>query len=477
MRSSFKTLTLTVVCAFASASFVTAQDLTKKYGEDSVACITNASLYREVFKQRNYKEAYTPWKAVVADCPMSTRYIFADGPVILDALLKDEKDESVREQYIKELFDLFDLRIKCYPEDEPYTLGRIGVYTAKYRPKEYRKAYEYLGKSIDLSGEESSPQVLDIYFQVAEVYMKNDKLSTDTLMDAYDRVSEAMELMLDKAELKLEAVMREIYKLQEAFEEETINKEDYEATYETKRKDSAQVANELQQLQNVGNNLDVRFFQHANCEMLQQIYGKKLETNKDERTLRQIIKFFQKAKCTDNDIFSTAVEELHKIKPTGATAYFMGDLYNRKKKQYKEALEYFKEAADLYEKESEIINAYIMMADCYLKIGQYSAAREIANKILRLNPNKGVAYILIGDAYIASISSCSIDMPSAVYWAAADKYARAKAVDSSIEKIADDKLKEAAKRFPPVEIYFNYGLQKGQSYKVECWINETTTVR
>jgi len=477
MRYRLKTVTLAVICTFASADFVAAQDLTKKYGEDSVACITNASLYREVFKQRNYQEAYTPWKAVVADCPMSTKFIFADGPVILDALLKDEKDEEKREQYLKELFDLFDLRIKCYPEDEAFTLGRIGVYTAKYRPKEYKKAYDYLGRSIDLSGEQSSPQVLDIYFQIAEVYMINDKLSTDTIMDAYDKVSEVMELMLDKAELQLEAVMREVYKLNEAFEEGTINQDDYNATYEDRRRDSAQVANELVQLQNVGNNLDVRFSKHASCEMLQQIYGKKLEANKDERTLKQIIKFFRKEGCTDNAIFSSAVEELHKINPTAGTAFYMGDLHNRKKKQYKEALEYFKEAADLYEKESDIINAYIMMADCYIKMGQYSTAREIANKILRLNPNKGIAYILIGDAYVASISSCNIDMPGAIYWAAADKYARAKAVDSSIEKTADDKLREAAKRFPTVEVYFGYGLQKGQSYRIECWIQETTTVR
>ena len=476
MRNSFKTLTLTIVCAFASAQVVTAQHSTKKYGTDSVSCITNISLYREVFKQRNYKEAYTPWKAVVTNCPLSTRYIFADGPVILDALIKDEKNQALREQYIKELFELLELRIKCYPEDEGYTLGRMGVFTEKLYPEEYKKVYEYLGKSIDLSGAESSPQVLDLYFQAAEKYMIKEKLSTDTIIEAYDKVSEVMELMLDKLELQLEAVMRRVYELNTNFEEGTIRKEDYDATYETIRKDSAQVANELLQLRNVSNNLDVRFSKHASCEMLQQIYGKRLETSKEERLLRQIIKFFRKKDCTENDIFATAVEELHKISPTASTAFYMGVLYN-KKKQYHEALNYFKEAAELYEKESEIINTYIMMADCYIKMGQGASARETANKILRLNPQKGIAYILIGDAYAAAVSSCNTDIPGAAYWAAADKYAKAKSVDASIAETAQKKLNEASVRFPKIETFFQQGYTSGQSYRIECWINETTTIR
>jgi len=479
MKNIFKTLTLAIVCALASADFVSAQDLTKKFGEDSIACLTNISLYREVYRQKNYKEAYPWWKLVVAECPMSTKFIFTEGPVILEGLLSEEKDSVSREQYLNELFDLFDLRIKCYPPDEAYTLGRIGVYTAKYRKNEYKKAYEYLGRSIDLGGVETSPQVLDIYFQVAKVYMINDKLSTDTIMDAYERVTEVMELMLEKAEMQLEAIMHKIYQLNEDLEEGNIDKEDYPAAYEPHSKDSARVANELTQLKNVGNNLDIRFSEIADCEMLKQIYGEKIKASKDERMLRQIVNFFEKQQCTENDIYTTAVEELHKIRPTAKAAYSMGEMY-LKKKHYNEALNYFKEAAQLYEdarRELYITKSYIMMVECYLKLGQYASVRETANKILRLNPNSGIAYILIGDAYMSSIASCHTDVTGAVYWAAADKYAKAKAIDAAVAELAQKKLNEAAARFPKIEIIFGLGLEKGQTYRIDCWINETTIIR
>lgn len=477
MGNSLKTATLAVICTFASAEFAAAQDLTKKYGEDSIACLTNISLYREVYRQKNYQEAYPYWKAVVADCPMSTKYIFTEGPVILEALYKEEKDSAQREQYLKELFDLFDLRIKCYPADEGYTLGRIGVYTANYRKKEWKEAFEYLDKSIDLEWDKSSPQVLDIYFKVAEVYMKNDNLSTDFIMDAYEKVSEVMELMIDKAEMKLDTIMHQVYQLNEDLEEGIINAEEYQATYEGYRKDSTQYANELMQLKNVGNNLDIRFSQLANCDMLKKIYEEKIKTSKDERTLRQIVNFFKKQKCTDNDIYNVAVEELHKIKPTAKTAYDIGDVYYFKKKQYGEALNYYKEAAELYQKDADKIKSYIMQADCHNKLGQHAAAREAANKILRLNPNSGAAYILIGDAYLYAVSSCNTDIPGAVYWAAADKYAKAKAVDASVIELANKNLNVAMARFPVIGEIFQRGYSEGQSYKIECWINETTTIR
>ncbi|MCL2131868.1 MAG: tetratricopeptide repeat protein, partial [Lentimicrobiaceae bacterium] len=355
--------------------------------------------------------------------------------------------------------------------------GRIGVYSTKYRKeKGYKDAFESLDKSIDLEGKRSSPQVLDIYFQVAEVYMKNNNLPTDVIMDAYDKVSEVMELMIDESEMQLEAVMRQVYKLNEDLEAETIDNEKYLSDYEKLRTDSVQIANELTQLKNVGNNMDIRFSNHANCDMLIKTYGEKIKTSQDERTLKQIRKFFDKAKCTDNEIYEMAVEELHKIRPAANTAYFMGLIYFKKSK-FTEALNYFKEAADMYEKEANIITASIMMAECYIKLGQYAAARETANKILRLNPTKGIAYILIGNAYMASVSSCNTTVPGAVYWAAADKYIKARTTDSSVTEEANRQLSTATARFPKIDDYFGLGLSKGESYSIGCWINETTTIR
>ena len=118
MRKHLKKLTLAIVLLVTFIPLAKAQDLSKKFGEDSISCRINFSLYREAYKQNNYKEAYKPWKWVLDSCPMVSKYVFTDGPVILEQMAKEEKDSVEREKYLQGLFDLFDLRIKCYPADE-----------------------------------------------------------------------------------------------------------------------------------------------------------------------------------------------------------------------------------------------------------------------------------------------------------------------------------------------------------------------
>ncbi|MDR1459191.1 MAG: tetratricopeptide repeat protein, partial [Bacteroidales bacterium] len=378
--------------------------------------------------------------------------------------------------YIQELFDLFELRIKCYPPDEGYVLGRIGVYLMKYRQYEYKKALEYMEKSIELEERESSPQVLDIYFQTAEMYMSREKLTQEVMIDAYDKVTDVLDGMVDEGEVKMEKVMRSIYTLRENLDSGVITQEEYTATYENIVKDSAKAANELTQLRNVSNNMDIRFSKYASCDVLIQIYTKKFETNKDIRTLRQIVKFFTKENCTDNDLFIAAVEEMYKLTPNANIAFYMGSI-KYKKESYNEALTYLNQALEMFEKESDKIKTYLLIAECYRQLNQYSVARETVYKILKLNPNDGRVYIFIGDLYMATASSCNTDVAGAAYWAAADKFAKAKAIDPDRAEEAQKRLNTATTRFPQRSSYFNYGLDKGTSYKIDCWIGETTIIR
>lgn len=458
---------------------VKSQNLTQKYGSDSIECVTQLSLYREVYKQKNYEEAYPYWKWVKENCPMSSKYIFADGPKILDYKIKHAKDSVEKEQFIDELIDLYELRIKCYPADEGLSLGNIGYYTWAYKNKNqvYKNVYDVLGQAIDLTGTATSAKILNTYFIVAEFYMAKEKLPTEVLIDAYDKITEVLNVQIDSSELKCEAVMHTIYQLREDLDSGRISEEDYNATYEDRAADSTKVYKDLEQYTKTMSNLDLRFSKYASCEVLQEIYGKKFATNKDERTLRQIIKFMSKQNCTDNDLFVSAAEELYKLQPTASVAYYMGSI-NMKKKDYSTSLRYFNEALGMYEKESDKINTYIMIIECQKNLGQYSAGRETAYKILKMNPTDGRAYLMIGDLYAASAGVCSgIDLPRAVYWAAADKYNKAKAVDPSRAEEAQKRINSISGRFPTVTEVFQHGYQKGQTYRVECWINENTTIR
>ena len=465
-----------------------------KYGADSAACVQNLSLYRDDYNKKKYDDAYPNWRSVVESCPKASKNTFVHGPVILEYKIKNAKaakDTAAYNSFIQELFDLFELRAKCYPEDEGYCLGQIGFYTMKYRGAQYEKAYEDLKKSVAMCGSSTPPAVLNMYIQTAERYMKNKRLDADVVLNAYDEITEVLDDVLDKSEQDFNSVMQQIYILREQLDSANrgeidtteMNQAIFEVKYEDLQKDSVKTYKNYSNYTKVAHNIDVVVSKYATCDKLDTIYGKKLAQSSDERLLRQVIKLYNKKNCT-SPIYAKAIKELHKIAPTANTAYYMGAI-SLQNGSYSEAETYLKEALSLYEKESDIIKTYLMLGGTYRQMKQYSQARECAYKILKMNPTNGPAYILIGDLY--AYSGCATDVPGAANWAAADKYSKAMAVaavtkdvDEKQQKVYDEaqqKLSQAAARFPKAETYFQRGLQKGQSFRVECWINETTVVR
>ena len=86
---------------------------------------------------------------------------------------------------------------------------------------------------------------------------------------------------------------------------------------------------------------------------------------------------------------------------------------------------------------------------------------------------------MIGDLYAASAKDCGDgDFYSKVaYWAAVDKYFQARNVDPEVAELAQTKINTFTQYFPATEQIFFHDLKEGDSFTVECWINETTTVR
>ena len=65
-----------------------------------------------------------------------------------------------------------------------------------------------------------------------------------------------------------------------------------------------------------------------------------------------------------------------------------------------------------------------------------------------------------------------------VYWAAVDKFKKAKQVDPSVEAAANEYINTYSKYFPTKEERFDLpGEFSGSTYYVGGWIGETTSVR
>ena len=86
--------------------------------QDDANCNSNSSISHEAVKAGNFKDAYTPWKAVLENCPTLRFYTFTDGYKILKGLLGQIKDRNSAEykQYFDELMNTHDLRMKYTQE-------------------------------------------------------------------------------------------------------------------------------------------------------------------------------------------------------------------------------------------------------------------------------------------------------------------------------------------------------------------------
>lgn len=464
MKFSIKSLALLIALGFSlhafagiSVNIVYPQDDLPKYGKDSVNCVQNLSLYRESYKQwkqSHYKSpainhAFRFWKKTLAECPKSSENIYVDGVKMLDYFIKTSKDENKKERLIDSLMMVYDMRIQYFPNywKAPHPsqigtlLGRKGVDLYQNRPSAYKEAYEILKKSIELDSSDASGIVYVYYFRAITRMAMKGEIDTTAVVDAYDMLSDYID--------------------------ENIKK--YTAVGDSK---------EVEEYNNIMGNIENTFEPFANCTDLVRIYRQKFKAEPDNTDmLRKIVKLLDKKKCIDDPLYFDATVKLYDLEPTPESAYLIGKMM-LKQQRYREALKYMEDATKM-EDQDKVDDDYIYMAEAYKALDDFPHARQMALKAAELNPSWGDPYIFIGDLYALSAKDCGDnDLTKKVaYWAAVDKYYKAKQVDPSLTEVADKRINTYKVYFPPTELLFFYNLNEGESYTVDCWINEVTTVR
>jgi len=438
-------LFLLVIAVFTlTTSQVLAQKTSKKYGEDSISCITHTSLYREFYKQKSYEDALPHWRWVFRNCPLASQNMYIDGTRMIGAKINESKDLKTRNAYIDTLMMVYDNRIK-YFGDSPASRagmvsGRQGIELENYRPSDTLKIYQYLRKSVESEGVNSDPIIVSRYYITINNLVKNNRFATDSIAEAYDKLS-------DLVDHKLETI----------------------------KDDTAQVSKWC----DVRALLESQFEPYATCDEIENFYGRKFKQSpNDTILLRKITQLLDKKDCTERDLFFQATENLHKVKPTGQSAYLMGKL-SMIKGDIGKAESYFIEAVPNLDDVLKAKTCYYLAKINYDQ-KRYSEARSYALKSLAINPNDGKCYLLIGYMYAASAASCGgVDeiASHAGYWVAVDKFIKARNVDPSVTNDANKGIATYSSYFPARERLSFNNLKEGSSYNVGCWIGETTTVR
>ena len=405
-----------------------------KYGADSVNCVMNLSLYREYYKQQNYDDAIKSWRWVYNNCPSASGNIFKNGPTLIKYLMK--KNPENKQAYIDTLMMIYDNRIQYFGK-HGYVLGKKGADLIKYSPSSYEQAYSILAKSLEMQGNSSEAGALLSYFKSATLMEKNGKIDKQVILECYARVAEIT---------------------------------DYNMVNNTKKEKYYSQSSEI---------IESLFAPYANCDDLIGIFSSKFDNStEDVDLLKRIIRLLESKECTNNPLYFDVATRLHQLYPSALSASKIGKL-NVAKKKYSQAIAYFKQAVELEEEDKTRARYYLELADAYRISGSYSTARMMAYKSAELRQEWGEPFISIANIYASSVKKCSsTDFESAsIYWLVVDKFIKAKSVDSSVADKANKAIATYSKFFPNTEQCFFEGIESGQTFLVECWINEKTKVR
>jgi len=425
-----------------------------KYGKDSVKCITNLSLYVEPYKywkQSKYKsdvinDAIKPWSYVFNNCPRSSQNMLIHGIKITEYRIKNEKDDIAKEKLIDTLLMVYETRIKYFPTRKGRSqVGKIrgdeGVALYKNRPSQYVKAYEILKQSIDEDKERAKGSVYIYYFRALTRMAQSGEADPSEVVEAYDQISTYLDANIKK----------------------------YEAAGNSKK---------VEVYQNIKGSIESMFEPFASCEVLVRIYEKKFEETPDDvELLKKITAILDKKKCYDSDLYLSAIVNLHKAEPTPESAFLIGKMY-LKNEHYNKALEYLKEATAM-EDQDKLFNNYMYLAEIYRYKHNFEKSRAMARKAISVDSSKGTPYSFIGDLYADSAGKCGNDdlTKLVAYWAAVDKYKKAKQVEPALAEAMNTRINAYRHHFPSKEVMFFYNVSEGDDYTVPCWINEKTKAR
>lgn len=433
-----------VIIAAAALSMSFAANAQSKWGdtpEDSIACISNVSLYQEFYKQKSYTDCYEPWKQILKHCPRFSKTIYQRGPVIIKSMINTATTAEERNAYVDELMAMYDQRIQYF--GEAATVKAMKAYDLSLLRKDaVKEIYEIYADAVASGAHDLDENYVTLFFKSTVDYVRAGYAEPTLVVDNYDIASDLLDSLL------------------------TLNVDD--------SVNAAKIRSYIANVESV-------FSPYASCEQLNEIYQKKFESDPNNvAMLKKITGIMIKKGCTeDNKLFFDATEKLYELEPSPSTAMRMGQMC-WSKKQYGKAVDYVQDALKGITDKKDLYRAYIILGLSYSGQGSYSAARTALMNAAEIDRTKGEPYLQLAQVYAKSSRSIDDGMGGrSAYWAAVDEARRAKQVEPTEEIIAfaDKLIGTYSAYFPKKNDAFMLDLIDGHSYVIPGWIGKSTVIR
>ncbi len=416
-------------------------------------CNANSSISHEAVRAGNFKDAYQPCMDVLKNCPTLRYYTFTDAQKILVGFLTQINDRNSADykKYFDELMDVYDLRMKYIPDfiatgmkgvpSVADALGAKAVDYMQYAPSvDLDTAYAWLKQSVDDGKAETKGAVLHYFVDVSMQKVKANADHTDQFFQDYIIASQ--------------------------YADEAIEAETNEAKKEA--------------LVTIKDNLVAMFINSgvADCESLQEIYGPRVEENKnDSAFLKKALTVLKLMKCNESEAYFAASDYLYKINPSADAAVGVAYMYY-KKGDYDTSTKYFEEALGMETDNSKKAEMAYAIAAGLWQAKKLSQARSYCLKSASYNENYGEPYILLAQMYGANPNwSDEPALNRCTYYVVLDKLQKAKAVDPSTADRVNELIRTYSAHVPQAKDLFMLGYKAGDHITIGGWIGESTTIR
>ena len=422
-------------------------------------CVINVSLFHESVKNKQYADAYGPWWEVYTTCPNANKSIYSDGSKIVEALYQATSDPAEKERLAKLAIEMQDKRIRFFGNDPKYPtayiLGEKGMaYLDFYGEAKLEEAHACLQQSVQQYGAKSKIQVLVKLVDTSYgLYKKDPNGKAEEFIADYELASNYLASIAADASNK-----------------------------------NAEVAGK--QKDYVDNIFAISGA--AECSKLDEIYAAVVKDNlQNLDMLQKIAKLYKRVRCTESDVYFAACEAAHKLQPTAESAAGCASM-SAKKGEYEQAVNYYDQAIKLAMVDDELEDVadyqYNAAVYCFANLKRYPDARKYAQASIQtlsglgISKGQGRCYIIIGMCYAASRpygnDAKGAILNKTVYWAAVDKFVKAKQVDPSVEATANEYIASYSRYFPTKEERFDLPNEfSGSTFFVGGWIGESTAIR
>jgi len=426
-------------------------------------CNIMLQLFADNAKNKMYDEAYKQLDPLIQNCPDASAAIYQYGERIYEHRLN--KNIETEAENAKGLIAMLQGQIDRFPDKVNVSKKQTEIARTMYKYNIGTEDEQFIMFKTSFQSDKENftdPNAMITYFKLAEQRYEAGKINLQEFFDLYDELVLQIEKVQDERGKVLTGLM------------------DKEAAGTLTDEDKAQMEAQETNIKNYGivmGNVNATLGALADCDKLIPLYEAEFENKKtDENWLSNVLRRLQVKECTDAPLYITSVKALHELRPSGRTAYGLGNIASTNA----EKLKYWNQAIELGVDNELDSKIHYRKAMLLKDQGQYSSAKKEFLLSNAAKPSFGLPFLQIANMIASSANSCgdTVFEKRAVNWIAARYANKAAAVDPSIRGNAAAAAKSYNGRAPQSTDIFmaEEKYKSGKTITFNCWIGESVRI-